>query len=338
MKKFGSVLLTLALAGSVLAGCGQNAQQAPTASAGDQANNAAQAPAEQEEKTEELSGEVLIAGSSTVYPITIIAAEKFMEENPGVNVSVASTGTGGGFKKWQVGETDINNASSKIKDSVIEEAKKHGIEPLELTVAYDALTVVVNKENDFVDSMTVEELKKIWEPNSTVKLWSDVREGWPKEEIKLYGPGTDSGTFEYFTEQIVGEAKSSRTDYTPSEDDNVLVQGVAGDKYSLGYFGYAYYAENSDKLKAVPIVNPETKEAVMPSDEAIENGTYKPLGREIWIYPSKQALKKPQVAAFVKFYMENAAEYAKEAGYTPLPAEKYDVERKELEEALKALQ
>lgn len=325
MKKFSSLMLALSLAGAVLAGCGTNTAPAP-----EQPNNAA-APAPAEEK---LSGEVLIAGSSTVYPITIIAAEKFMDKNQDVNVSVASTGTGGGFKKWVVGETDINNASSKIKDSIIEEAKKKNIEPVELTVAYDALTVVVNKENVFVDKLTVDELKKIWEPNSKVKLWSEVREGWPAEEIKLYGPGTDSGTFEYFTEKINGKAMASRTDYTPSEDDNVLVQGVAGDKYSLGYFGYAYYVENTDKLTAVPIVNPDTNEAVIPSNEAIEKGTYKPLGREIWIYPAKSALKKPQVAAFVKFYMENVAEYAKEAGYTPLPAEKYDIERKELEDAL----
>ncbi|UFJ40930.1 PstS family phosphate ABC transporter substrate-binding protein [Brevibacillus humidisoli] len=335
MKKFGGLMMALALAGGVLAGCGQTAEQNPAPS-NNQGNGSAQAPAETDkEQGAELSGEVLIAGSSTVYPITIVAAEKFMDENPGVNVSVASTGTGGGFKKWVVGETDINNASSRIKDSVIEEAKANGIEHLELTVAYDALTVVVNKENDFVDQLTIEELKKIWEPNSQVKLWSEVREGWPAEEIKLYGPGTDSGTFEYFTETVVGEAKSSRTDYTPSEDDNVLVQGVAGDQYSLGYFGFAYFAENSDKLKAVPIVNPESGKAVMPSDQTIEDGSYAPLGRELWIYPSKQALKKPEVAAFVKFYMDNVAEFAKEGGYTPLPEAKYDEERKELEEALK---
>lgn len=322
--------MVLTLAFTMVVGCGSNNDE--TTEEGTDNNQAA------EENKEELSGDVIIAGSSTVYPITILAAETFMEENPGVNISVASTGTGGGFKKWVVGETDINNASSRIKDEQVAEAAANGIEPVELTVAYDALTVVVNKDNDFVDHLTVEELKKIWEPNSTVKTWADVRAGWPAEEIKLYGPGTDSGTFEYFTEKIVGEAKASRTDYQPSEDDNVLVQGVAGDKYSLGYFGYAYYAENSDKIKAVPIVNPETGEAVMPSDEAIESGIYKPLGREIWIYPSKQALKKPQVAAFVKFYMENVAEYAKEAGYTPLPEEKYEAERKELEEVLSSLQ
>lgn len=336
MKKWGSLLMALLLVGGVLAGCGQSADSNAAANGSNQGGSAVEEPAESsQDQAEELSGEVLIAGSSTVYPITIVAAEKFMEKYPGVNVSVASTGTGGGFKKWVVGETDINNASSRIKDSVIEEAKQNGIEPLELTVAYDALTVVVNKENDFVDQLTLEELKKIWEPNSQVKRWSDVRAEWPAEEIKLYGPGTDSGTFEYFTEIVVGEAKSSRTDYTPSEDDNVLVQGVAGDKYSLGYFGYAYYAENSDTLRAVPIVNPETGQAVPPSDETIENGSYSPLGRELWIYPSKQALKRPEVAAFVKFYMDNVAEFAKEGGYTPLPEEKYDIERKELEEALK---
>jgi phosphate transport system substrate-binding protein len=332
-KKIFTLLMVLTLAFTMVVGCGSNNDE--TTEEGTNASDNNQAA---EENKEELSGDVIIAGSSTVYPITVLAAETFMEENPGVNISVASTGTGGGFKKWVVGETDINNASSHIKDEQVAEAAANGIEPVELTIAYDALTVVVNKDNDFVDHLTVEELKKIWEPNSTVKTWADVRAGWPAEEIKLYGPGTDSGTFEYFTEKIVGEAKASRTDYQPSEDDNVLVQGVAGDKYSLGYFGYAYYAENSDKIKAVPIVNPETGEAVMPSDEAIESGTYKPLGRELWIYPSKQALKKPQVAAFVKFYMENAAEFAKEAGYTPLPEEKYEEERKELDEVLSSLQ
>jgi len=300
MLKKGIVLGSVfTLAFSALVGCsGQKAQQGS-----------------------DLSGSIKIDGSSTVYPITQAVAEEFMAANPGVKVTVGESGTGGGFKKWAAGETDISDASRPIKDEEKAEAQKKGIQPVEIPVAYDGIAVVVNKDNNFVDSLTVEELKKIWEPNSKVKTWKDVRSNWPAEPIKLYGPGTASGTFDYFTGEIVGEEGKSRTDYTASEDDNVLVKGVAGDKNALGYFGFAYYMENKDKLKAVKIDN--GKGAIEPTEQTINDGTYAPLSRPIFIYPSNKALARPEVKEFVKFYLENANVLAKEAGYVPLPDAEY---------------
>jgi phosphate transport system substrate-binding protein len=318
MKKLGSLMLALSLAGAVLAGCGSN-NAGNNAAPSQQPGTNAEAPAAAAEK---LSGTIKIDGSSTVFPITEAAAEEFRAANPDVQVTVGVSGTGGGFKKFTVGETDISNASRPIKDTEAAAAKEKGIEYLEIPIAYDGLSVVVSKENTFVDKLTVEELKKIWEPDSKVKKWSDVRAGWPDEEIKLYGPGTDSGTFEYFTEAIVGEAKKSRADYTASEDDNVLVQGIAGDKNSLGYFGYAYYEENADKLKLVPIDNGDGK-AVAPSFDTIKDGSYKPLSRPIFIYVNKASLQRPEVKAFVKFYLENAPELVKSVFYVPLTDDKY---------------
>lgn len=268
-----------------------------------------------------LSGTIKIDGSSTVYPLSQAMAEEFMKANPGVQVTVGESGTGGGFKKWANGETDISDASRPIKDKEKAAAAEKGIEPVEIPVAYDGISVVVNKENTFVDSLTVEELKKIWEPNSKVKTWKDVRPEWPAEKIALYGPGTASGTFDYFTEEVIGESGKSRTDYTASEDDNVLVKGVAGDKNSLGYFGYAYYLENKDKLKVVKIDG--GKGPVEPTDQTINDGSYSPLSRPIFIYPSKKTLEKPEVKAFVKFYLENAKDLAGEVGYVPLPDADY---------------
>jgi phosphate transport system substrate-binding protein len=313
MKKFGGLMLALSLAGAVLAGCGNNTAPAPEQS---KDSNAA-APAESK-----LSGTIKVDGSSTVFPITEAAAEEFQNANPGVQVTVGVSGTGGGFKKFVAGETDISNASRPIKDSEAAAAKEKGIEYLEIPVAYDGLSVVVSKENTWVDKLTVAELKKIWEPNSKVKTWKDVRPEWPAEEIKLYGPGTDSGTFEYFTEAIVGEAKKSRADYTASEDDNVLVQGIAGDKNSLGYFGFSYYEENADKLKLVPIDAGDGK-AVTPSADTIKDGSYKPLSRPLFIYVNKKSLEKPEVKEFVKFYLENAPELVKSVFYVPLTEDKY---------------
>lgn len=269
-----------------------------------------------------LTGTVKIDGSSTVYPITQAMAEEFMIANPGVNVTVSESGTGGGFKKWINSETDINDASRKIKEEEASQAAKNKIEPIEIPVAYDGISVVVNKENTWVDSLTYEELKKIWEPNSKVKLWSDVRPEWPKEPIKLYGPGTASGTFEYFTEEVVGEAKASRTDYTASEDDNTLIKGVAGDKNALGYFGYAYYIENKDQLKIVKIEKEAGQGAVEPTDQTINNGSYS-LSRPVYIYVNSESLKRPEVKAFVQFYLEYAKEIAKEVGYIALPDDQY---------------
>jgi phosphate transport system substrate-binding protein len=279
----------------------------------------------------QLTGTINIDGSSTVYPITEAVAEEFQKKYPGVKVNVGISGTGGGFKKFTVGETDINDASRPIKDSEKKVAQENNIEYLALPVAYDGISVVVNKDNNFVDSMTVAELKKLWEPNSTVKKWNQIRPQWPDLEVKLFGPGTDSGTFDYFTEAINGKEKASRSDFTASEDDNVLVQGVVGNKGSLGYFGYSYYAENKDKLKLVAIDDGSGK-PVLPSEQTIRDGSYKPLSRPLFIYVSKKSLMRPEVREFVKFYMTEAEKLVKQAKYVPLTAEKYQENLKKIEE------
>ena len=264
---------------------------------------------------------IAIDGSSTVFPITEAVAEEFQRAHPDVRVTVGISGTGGGFKKFTVGETDISDASRPIKPSEAEQAAANSIGYVELPVAFDGITVVINPNNTFVDRLTVEELKRIWEPGSTVRRWSQVRAGWPDQPIALYGPGTDSGTFDYFTEAVNGESGACRQDFTASEDDNVLVQGVAGDPNALAFFGYAYYAENRDKLKAVPIDPGDG--AVAPSDASINNGTYRPLSRPIFIYVSTAAAERPEVQAFVKFYLDNAPTLVKEVGYVSLPADVY---------------
>lgn len=271
-----------------------------------------------------LSGEVQIDGSSTVYPITEAVAEEFRSEAPNVRVTVGVSGTGGGFQKFLRGETDINNASREIKSSEIELAEKNGVEYVQLSVAYDGLAVVVNPENDWADYFTVEELEKIWEPDAqgTITRWSHVREGWPDEELHLYGPGVASGTYDYFTEVIVGESGSSRGDFTASEDDNVLVQGIATDKYALGFFGLAYYEENQDRLKLTGVDNGEGP-PVKPTLETVSNGTYAPLSRPIFIYVSKEAAQEEAVRSFVTFYLEKAPQLAKEIGYVPMPDSAY---------------
>lgn len=269
-----------------------------------------------------LSGKVKIDGSSTVAPITEAVAEEFQALHGNVLVTMGVSGTGGGFKKFANGETDISNASRPIKDKEAAKAQENGIEPIEIPVAFDGLTVVVNADNDFIDYLTVEELNKIWAPDSTVTKWSQVRDGWPDEEIKLYGPGTDSGTFDYFTEVINGEGGASRTDYNASEDDNILVQGVSGDKYSLGYFGYAYYLENQGVIRAVPIDGGNGP--VEPTEETINNGTYTPLSRPIFIYVSTKSLERPEVAAFVEFYLTEGRALVSEVGYIPLPDDMYE--------------
>ncbi|CCJ32834.1 PstS family phosphate ABC transporter substrate-binding protein [Caloramator australicus] len=268
-------------------------------------------------KQEKLAGTIKIDGSSTVYPITQAVAEEFNKENPDVNITVGISGTGGGFKKFVVGETDINDASRKVKSEEAEKAKANGIDMMELEVAYDGIAIVVNKDNNWVDDITTEELKKIWDKDSKVVYWSDVRPEWPKEKIKLYGPGTDSGTFDYFTAEINGEEKRIRTDYTASEDDNVLVQGIAGDKYSMGFFGHSYYEENKDNLKALKV------NGVEPTTENIRNGSYKPLSRPLFIYVNTKSLERPELKAFVKFYLENAKDLVEQVGYVPLEDAKY---------------
>jgi len=271
-----------------------------------------------------LKGTVKVDGSSTVFPITEAVAEEFgkVKANRRVRVTVGVSGTGGGFKKFLAGETDINDASRPIKQKEIDKAIKNGVQYIELPVAYDGLSVVVNKSNTWVDFLTVAELHKIWKPGSTVKTWKDIRSSWPNQKIQLYGPGTDSGTFDYFTEVINGKSQVSRSDFTKSEDDNVLVTGVAGDKGSLGYFGFAYYVENKDKLKVVPIKQGD-KKPVPPTMTTINNGSYAPLSRPIFIYVNLKSAHKPEVREFVRFYLKQAKELATEVGYVPLPDQEY---------------
>jgi phosphate transport system substrate-binding protein len=270
---------------------------------------------------------VKIDGSSTVFPVTEAVAEDFQKAKKGaIKVTVGISGTGGGFKKFCRGETDISNASRPILKKEMEDCKAAGIEYYELPVAFDALTVVVHPKNTFIKSLTVAELKKMWEPAAQGKVtrWNQVNPAWPDAPLKLFGPGADSGTFDYFTEAVVGKAKSSRGDFTASEDDNVLVQGVSRDVNGLGYFGYAYYVENKDKLRAVPIVNGKGQ-AVEPSLEAVLKGTYEPLSRPIFIYVSAKAIARPEVREFVQFYMTNGAKLAKEVKYVPLPDSAYKI-------------
>ena len=248
-------------------------------------------------------------------------AEEFGKVHPRVRVTVGVSGTGGGFKKYTIGEIDINDASRPIKGKEIKKAKEHNVGFIELPVAFDGLSVVVSNENTWVDFLTKEELHLIWKPDSRVSLWSHVRPEWPAEKIKLYGPGTDSGTFDYFTEAINGKSQVCRSDFSKSEDDNVLVQGIAGDKYSLGFFGFAYYKENKDKLKIVPIDGGDGP--VEPSEETINNGTYQPLSRPIFIYVNPVSGDRPEVSAFVEFYMKEAKHLVSEVGYVALPDQVY---------------
>ena len=272
------------------------------------------------------SGQVVkVDGSSTVYPVTEAVAEEFQKIKKGAaKVTVGISGTGGGFKKFCRGETDVSNASRPILKKEMDDCKAAGIEYFELPVAFDALTVVVNPKNTFIKQLTVAEMKKMWEPGAQGKVtrWNQVNPAWPDAPMKLFGPGADSGTFDYFTEAVVGKSKSSRGDFTASEDDNVLVQGVARDVNGLGYFGYAYYIENKDKLKAVPIVN-EKGQPVEPSMDAVLKGAYSPLSRPIFIYVNAKSLAKPEVKEFVEYYMKHSAKLAKEVKYVPLPDSAY---------------
>lgn len=274
-----------------------------------------------------LRGQIRMDGSSTVFPITEAVAEEFGKVFPRVRVTIGASGTGGGFKKFTLGEIDINNASRKMKTEEDATAKKSEVEYLTIPVAYDGIAIVVNKANTFVDKLTVSQLKKLWEPGSQIVTWKDLDSRWPDEKIILYGPGTDSGTFDYFTEAINGKAQSSRSDFTKSEDDNVLVQGVMGDKYSLGYFGFAYYSEHKDKLRAVPVDN--GKGGVLPTEKTINDGTYAPLSREVYIYVSKKSAQRPEVQHFVNFYIDQAPNLVKDVGYVPLAKSKYDAAKKE---------
>jgi phosphate transport system substrate-binding protein len=267
------------------------------------------------------SGSIHVDGSSTVYPITEAIVEEFQALHPDIRVAVGVSGTGGGFKKFCVGEAEIADASRAMKATELKRCRANGVEPLEFRIALDGLSVLVNSANDFVDCLTVDELKRIWEPGSTIDSWSEVRPEWPDLEISLYGPGIDSGSFDYFTRAIVGEEDASRADYAASEDDNVLVHGVSGDLGALGYFGHAYYVESSDVLKLVAV--DAGAGCVRPDAKTIASGEYQPLTRPLFFYVDRRSLERGDVVAFVSYYVENVYERASEVGYVPLPNEHY---------------
>lgn len=266
--------------------------------------------------SKDLKGKIKIDGSSTVFPITEAVSEEYRKEFPKVRVSVGVSGTGGGFKKFLNKETDINNASRPIKAKEMKMAKEKKVEFIELPVAYDGISVVVNPKNKFAETLTISQLKEIWKPGSKIKTWSDVNSKWPKENIKLYGPGADSGTFDYFTEAVVGKSRASRSDYTASEDDNIIVKGVSEDTYGLGYLGYAYYIENKSKLTAASL-SKGGKPAIAPTSESIETGSY-PLARPVYIYVNKESTKRPELDSYIQYYLKNAGKLSKEVGYVPL--------------------
>ncbi len=275
-----------------------------------------------------LRGRVMVDGSSTVYPLTEAVAEEFMKEHPRVRVTVGVSGTGGGFSKFVRGETDVSNASRPIRAVEAQQADANGIEYIELPVAYDGLAVVVHPDNDWVECLTTQELRRIWEPGSEIDTWNQIRPEFPNRPIALYGPGTDSGTYDYFTAAIVGEEGASRSDFTASEDDNVLVQGISGDRNALGFFGLAYYENNQDRLKLLGIddQNPDNGEGcIQPSAETVNNGTYQPLSRPEFIYVRADRANDPAVEAFIEFYLEHAAELAREVEYVPLAQEAYQL-------------
>jgi phosphate transport system substrate-binding protein len=281
----------------------------------------------------DLSGRVEADGSSTVGPLTTAAAELFREEQPNVNVTVGTSGTGGGFERFCNGETDISNASRPIKeDEEVPICAENGVEYTELQVAIDALTVVVNPENDWVDCLTVDQLKAIWEPSSKIDNWNDVPGGdYPDQPMKLFGAGTDSGTFDYFTDAIVGEEGASRSDYSATEDDNVTVRGVQGDEGALGYFGFSYYEENQDTLKALEVDGGDG--CVAPSAETAQDGSYTPLSRPLFVYVKNESLERPEVQEFLRFYFENLDTIAETALFIPLPEDAKQEQVSKLEAA-----
>jgi phosphate transport system substrate-binding protein len=280
----------------------------------------------------DLSGRIEADGSSTVGPYTTAAAERFQNENSGVQVTVGVSGTGGGFERFCRGETDLSNASRPIKDEEAAACKAKGIEYVEFQVANDALTVVVNKDNDWATCLTTAQLAKIWGPDSKVKNWNEVDPSFPDEKLSLFGPGTDSGTFDYFTGEINGEEGASRSDYSASEDDNTIVTGVSGEKGGLGYFGFSYYEENQDKLKAVEIDSGDG--CVAPSVATAQDGTYKPLSRPLFIYVKKDALTRPEVEAFLSYILDNETAIAEAAQFVPLTDEQLTKAKADLESAV----
>jgi phosphate transport system substrate-binding protein len=268
---------------------------------------------------------IKVDGSSTVFPITEAVADAFREKNSNVRVNIGIAGTGGGFKKFCKGETDISDASRPILKKEMIECAKNGVFYMELPVAFDAITVVINPKNKFLSKITVEELKKLWEPaaQGTIMTWDQVNPAWPKQPVKLFGPGAESGTFDYFTEAIVGKTKSSRTDYTGSEDDNVIVQAVSRDPNAMGYFGFSYFQENSKKLKAAAIIQKAGKPAVLPSVKAVLDASYQPLARPLFIYVNVKSDERPEVKEFIDFYLNHAENLVKQVKYIPLSGKDY---------------
>ena len=320
-KSIGASLAAAAALAVIAGACGSpTPTPTPTATPASGGAPATTAPATSAPETR-LSGTIEIDGSSTVFPVSQAVAEEFRRGQPGVQVNVGVSGTGGGFQRFARGETDISDASRPIKDSEREAAVANGVEFIEMRVGTDGLSVIVHPDNDFVDCLTVEELNSIWKPGSEIDNWSQVRAGFPDQRLRLYGPDTDSGTFDYFTEEVNGEAQVSRSDYTASADDNVLVQGIAGDRGALGYFGYAYYQENEGVLKAVAVDGGSG--CVAPEPSTIEDGTYSPLSRPLFIYVNAESLARPEVAAFVEYYMDNGYELTAEVGYVPTSREDY---------------
>jgi phosphate transport system substrate-binding protein len=312
------IALLLGLVALLAAGCGgddSNSSGSTTSSGGS-----------------DLSGRIEADGSSTVGPYTTAAAERFQRENSGVQVTVGVSGTGGGFERFCRDETDLSNASRPIKEEEATACKDKGVEYVEFQVANDALTVVVNKDNDWVTCLTTEQLAKIWGPSSKVNNWNQVDASFPDEKLSLFGPGTDSGTFDYFTGEINGEEGASRSDYNASEDDNTTVTGVAGEKGGLGYFGFSYFEENQDKLKAVEIDSGDG--CVAPSVKAAQDGTYKPLSRPLFIYVKKDALARPEVAAFMQYILDNETAIAEASQFVPLTAEQLTTAKSDLDTAL----
>jgi phosphate transport system substrate-binding protein len=312
------------------AGCGRD--DTSTASAGSNTGTGGSTT------TEKLSGKVEADGSSTVGPLTTRAAELYREQQPDVNVTVGTSGTGGGFERFCAGETDLSDASRPIKEDPADKeasvCKAAGIDYTELKVAIDALTIVVNSQNDWATCLTLDQLKKIWEPGSKVNNWNQVDPSFPDEKLELAGPGTDSGTFDYFTGEVNGEEGASRSDYTASEDDNVIVRAVAGQKGGLGYFGYTYFEENQDKLKALEVDGGDG--CVAPSADTAKDGTYVPLSRPLFVYAKNESLKRPEVQGFLRYYFDNITQIADEAQFIPLPDEESQKLADDLETAIGA--
>jgi len=278
-----------------------------------------------------LSGTIKIDGSSTVYPITEAVAEQYRSVQPDVRVTAGSSGSGAGFKKFARGETDISDASRAITDEETQACHENGIQFKELKVALDGIAIVVNPNNDWIDDISVAQLKKIWQPDSKVKTWSDIDSSWPDQEIHLFGPNTAHGTYDFFTEEIMGESGASRSDYNSVSDYNVAVQGISTDKYALGYFGLAYYEENMSKLKLLGVID-NGGDPVKPSTETVSSGTYTPLSRPLFIYVSKKAAQRKEVQSFVNFYLTNADSLAKAVGYVQMPQSAYDTQQQKFKD------